>query len=151
VLACVTVENYGTRPAYNLVVTDDGFTPDDETDDLTLDMDSLVDSDDDGTADDLPGGVTASGSLLVDVPGEGDLTNTALALGDDGEGVAYQSSDTADVTASLTPPTTTIPADLPTVGSGSVGGSSSTALGLIGFGVLLLLVARFYPARFRTR
>ena len=151
VLACVTVENYGTRPAFDLVVTDDGFTPDDATDDLTFDMLGLIDSDEDGTADDLPGGVTASGSLLVDVPGVGDHTNTALAVGDDNVDVTYQSSDTADVTASATPPTTTIPADLPTVGSGSVGGSSSTALGLIGFGVLLLLVARFYPARFRTR
>ena len=151
VLVCVSVENYGTRPAYNLVVTDDGFTPDDGTDDLTVELSGLVDSDQDTLADDLPGGTTATGSLLVDVPGEGELTNTAVATGDDGDGGTYQSTDTADVVASLTPPTTTIPADLPVVGSRSVGNSSGTALGLIGFGIALLLVARFYPARFRTR
>lgn len=151
VLVCVSVENYGTRPAYNLVVTDDGFTPNDDTDDLTFELTGLVDSDEDTSADDLPGGTTVTGSLLVDVPGAGEYTNTALAVGDDGATGVYQSSDTADVVASLTPPTTTIPADLPVVGSRSVGSSSGTALGLIGFGLALLLVARFYPARFRTR
>lgn len=151
VLVCVTVENYGTDPAYNLVVTDDGFTPADDTDDLTLDMSGLTDEDADTALDDLHGGDTASGSILVDVPGAGEYTNTVTAIGDDNDAVTYQSSDTADVVASLTPPTTTIPADLPTVGSRTVGGSSGAALGLIGFGVALLLVARFYPARFRTR
>jgi hypothetical protein len=82
-LACITIENYGTRPAYDLVVTDDAFTPTDSGDDVTVEVSGLTDEDGDGTADDLAAGTLLGGSAVVAVPGEGDFVNSVLVTGDD--------------------------------------------------------------------
>lgn len=150
VLACISIENYGTRPAYDMVVTDDSFTSGDATDDVTVEIVGLTDEDDDGTADDLAPGEFVGGSALVTVPGEGDFTNSVLVTADDNAAVTYTSTDTADVAASLSPVTTRA-LDLPLTGARSAGRTTEAALVLVALGVGLLLSIRLLPRRLSGR
>lgn len=97
---CYEIENVGTQPVYNLVLTDDNGTPGDMGDDFTITLTSgLTDEDSDSFEDDLAASGTAFGSALVtiDTAFGGSLTNIVYA---DGEPVE-QKNDDATVEVSL--------------------------------------------------